>query len=34
MSAKSKLTAKPKIACEISADRVLAGRIADSGGVV
>ena len=34
MSAKSKLSAKPKIACEISADRVLAGRISDSGGVV
>src|SRR5579864_3912802 len=34
MSANTKSSAKPKIACEISADRVLAGRIADNGGVV
>ncbi len=34
MSSNSKSNARPRIACEISADRVLAGRIADSGGVV
>src|ERR1700757_960875 len=34
MSANIKSSAKPKIACEISADRVLAGRIADNGSVV
>jgi len=34
MSIKPKSNPKPKIACEISADRVLAGKIADSGGVV
>jgi len=31
MSITSKHKARPKVACEISADRVLAGRIADSG---
>jgi len=30
----AKTQAKPKIACEISADRVLAGRLAEAGGVV
>jgi type IV pilus assembly protein PilM len=34
MSITSKSGAKPKVACEISADRVLAGKIADTGGVV
>jgi type IV pilus assembly protein PilM len=34
MSKKSKSNARPRIACEISADRVLAGRIADAGGVI
>lgn len=34
MSAKSKSNARPKIACEVSADRVLAGRIAESGDMV
>lgn len=34
MSASSKSSARPKIACEISADRVLAGKLADAGGVV
>src|SRR5215475_9075878 len=34
MSVKSKSSARPKIACEISADRVLAGRLAESGGLV
>lgn len=33
MSANSK-SARPKIACEISADRVLAGRLAETGGLV
>jgi type IV pilus assembly protein PilM len=34
MSATSKQGARPKIACEISADRVLAGRLAETGGIV
>jgi type IV pilus assembly protein PilM len=34
MSTKSKSRARPKIACEISADRVLAGRVAETGGIV
>jgi type IV pilus assembly protein PilM len=34
MSATSKSSARPKIACEIAADRVLAGKLADTGGVV
>ena len=34
MSTKPKSSARPKIACEISADRVLAGRLAETGGVV
>jgi len=34
MAIASKSNAKPKVACEISADRVLAGRLADSGGKV
>lgn len=34
MSASSRSGARPKLACEISADRVLAGRIADSGRMV
>src|SRR5246127_4800383 len=34
MSANIKSSAKPKIACEISADRVLAGRVAETGGIV
>src|SRR5580765_1330502 len=34
MSAISKTSARPRIACEISADRVLAGKLADTGGVV
>jgi type IV pilus assembly protein PilM len=34
MSATSKSGARPKIACEISADRVLAGKVADTRGVV
>lgn len=34
MSSHSKSGAKPKLACEISADRILAGRISDSGDVV
>ncbi len=32
MSRKSHSASKPKLACEISADRVLAGRVSDSGG--
>lgn len=34
MSIKSKSKPRPRIACEISADRVLAGRIAEKGGVL
>lgn len=34
MSIISKARAKPKVACEISADRVLAGKLADTGGRV
>jgi type IV pilus assembly protein PilM len=34
MSATNKQGARPKIACEISADRVLAGRLAETGGIV
>jgi len=34
MNAKHKSSARPKLACEISADRVLAGRLAETGGVV
>ncbi len=34
MSVNSKTSARPRIACEISADRVLAGKLADAGGVV
>jgi len=34
MSVKSKSSARPRIACEISADRVLAGKLAETGGVV
>jgi type IV pilus assembly protein PilM len=34
MSVKSKTSARPRIACEISADRVLAGKLAETGGVV
>ena len=32
MSTTTRSGYKPKLACEISADRVLAGRISDSGG--
>lgn len=31
MTAKAKLASRPKLACEISADRVLAGRVAENG---
>ena len=34
MNVTSKTSARPRIACEISADRVLAGKLADSGGLV
>lgn len=34
MNVTSKTSARPRIACEISADRVLAGKLADAGGVV
>ena len=34
MSTKSKSSARPRIACEISADRVLAGKLAETGGLV
>jgi type IV pilus assembly protein PilM len=34
MSAKFNSGARPKLACEISADRVLAGRVAEGGGMV
>jgi type IV pilus assembly protein PilM len=34
MTVKPKSGARPRIACEISADRVLAGKLADTGGVV
>jgi type IV pilus assembly protein PilM len=34
MSITAKTSAKPKVACEISADRVLTGRLADQGKVV
>jgi type IV pilus assembly protein PilM len=34
MSPKVNSGSKPKLACEVAADRVLAGRISDSGGVV
>lgn len=34
MSTKSKSNARPRIACEISADRVLAGKLAEAGGLV
>jgi len=32
--AKSHNSAKPKVACEIAADRIIAGRIADTGGLL
>jgi|HubBroStandDraft_6_1064221.scaffolds.fasta_scaffold37627_2 type IV pilus assembly protein PilM len=34
MSTTSKSGTKPRLACEISADRVLAGRMSDSGGLI
>jgi type IV pilus assembly protein PilM len=34
MSTKSNSGSKPKLACEVAADRVLAGRVSDSGDVV
>jgi type IV pilus assembly protein PilM len=34
MSAKSRSSPKPKLACEISADRILAGRVSDNGQVI
>src|SRR5207245_2438402 len=34
MSSNSKSGAKPKLACEVSADRILAARVADGEGVV
>jgi type IV pilus assembly protein PilM len=34
MSTTSRSGSKPKLACEISADRVLAGRMSDSGGLI
>src|SRR5436190_6222404 len=34
MSAKANSGSKPKLACEVAADRVLAGRLSDSGDVV
>src|SRR5262245_1861082 len=34
MGLSSNSTARPKLACEIAPDRVLAGRIADRGGLV
>jgi type IV pilus assembly protein PilM len=34
MSKNSKSKAKPRLACEISADRVLAGRISEDGSVL
>jgi type IV pilus assembly protein PilM len=34
MSMKSKTSARPRIACEISADRVLAAKLAETGGVI
>ena len=34
MSTKSKSNARPRIACEISPDRVLAGKLAEAGGLV
>jgi type IV pilus assembly protein PilM len=34
MSSKSNSGSKPKLACEVAADRVLAGRVSDSGDVV
>jgi type IV pilus assembly protein PilM len=34
MSKASNSSRKPKLACEISADRVLAGRMADNGGII
>ena len=34
MNVTSKSSARPRIACEISADRVLAGKLADAGGVI
>src|SRR6516164_7209235 len=34
MGISAKSNAKPKIACEISADRVLAGRLAETGGTI
>ena len=32
MSSPANSTSRPKLACEISADRVLAGRVSESGG--
>jgi len=34
MSSKLRSTSKPRVACEIAADRVLAGRVADDGSMV
>ena len=34
MSRRTKSNPKPKLACEISADRILAGRVSDSGDVI
>ncbi|MBS1852696.1 MAG: hypothetical protein JST79_17460 [Acidobacteria bacterium] len=34
MSGKSSSSAKPKLACEIAADRILAGRVSDNGAMV
>jgi type IV pilus assembly protein PilM len=34
MSSRTKSNPKPKLACEISADRILAGRVSDSGDVI
>ena len=34
MTSKSNVSSRPRLACEIAADRIIAGRVAESGGVV
>jgi type IV pilus assembly protein PilM len=34
MTSKSSVSSRPRLACEIAADRIIAGRVAESGGVV
>ncbi len=34
MTSKSNISSRPRLACEIAADRIIAGRVAESGGMV